>query len=69
MSNMCTVQLRLELSCNMIGLGIEFGSYFVSLEPINMRALSCNRETAWRLVWPRWCPDASVAAVYGEKRP
>ncbi|KAF8673344.1 hypothetical protein HU200_048904 [Digitaria exilis] len=27
----------------------------------------------WRLVWaaalPRWCPDASVATVYGEERP
>ena len=47
MSNMCTVRLRLELSCNMVGLGIEFGSYFVSLGPINMRALPCNRETTW----------------------
>ena len=72
-SNMYIVRLRLELSCNMVGLGIEFGSYFVSLGPINMRALSCNRETTWRLVWaaalPRWCPDAGVAAVYGEERP
>ena len=71
-SNMCTVRLRLELSCNMVGLGIEFGSYFVSLGPINMRALPCNRETTWRLVWvaawPWWCPDAGIADVYGEER-
>ena len=33
------VRLRLELCCNMVGLGIELGSYFVSLGPINMRAL------------------------------
>ena len=55
-------------------LGIEFDeSYFVFLGPINMRALPCNRETTSRLVWaaawPRWCPDASVAAVYREERP
>ena len=72
-SNKCTIRLRLELSCNMVGLGIEFGSYFVSLGPINMRALPCTREMIWRLVWaaalPRWCPDAGVAAVYGEERP
>ena len=42
-SNMCTVRLRLELSYGR--LGIEFESYFVSLGPINMRALPCNRET------------------------
>ena len=73
MSNMCTVRLRLELSCNMVGLGIEFGSYFVSLGPINMRVLPCNSEMTWRLVWaaalPRWCPDAGVAVVFGEERP
>ena len=72
-SNMCTVRLRLELSCNFGRLGIEFESYFVSLGPINMRALPCNRETIWRLVWaaawPRWCPNAGVAAVYREERP
>ena len=72
-SNMCTVQLRLELSCNFGRLGTEFESYFVSLGPINMRALPCNWETTWRLVWaaalPRWCPDAGIAAVYGEERP
>ena len=44
-SNMCTVWLRLELSCNFCRLGIEFGSYFISLGLINMRALPCNRET------------------------
>ena len=72
-SNMYTVRLRLELSCNMVGLGTEFGSYLVSLRPINMMALPCNRETTWRLVWaaawPRWCPDAGVAAIDGEERP
>ena len=54
-------------------LGIEFELYFVSLGPINMRALPCNHETTWWLVWavawPRWRPDADVAAVYGEERP
>ena len=70
---MCTVRLRLELSCNIVGLGIEFESYFVSLMLINIRAQPYNRETTWRLVWaavlPRWCPDADVAADYGEERP
>ena len=73
MSNMCTVRLLLELSCIMVGLGIEFGSYFVSLEPINTRALPCNHARTWRLVWvvvwPRWCLYAGVAAVYREERP
>ena len=46
-SNMCTVQLRLELSCNFGRLEIEFESYFVSLGPINMRTVPCNRETTW----------------------
>ena len=44
---MCIIQLQLELRCNFGRLGIEFGSYFVSLGPINMRALPYNRETAW----------------------
>jgi len=46
-------------------LRIEFGSYFVSLGPINMRALPCNRETTWAAT-PQWCPDAGVAADYEE---
>ena len=46
-SNMCTVRLRLELSCKFGRLVIEFGSYFVSLGPINMRALPYNHETTW----------------------
>ena len=70
-SNMCTVQLRLELSCNFGRLEIEFESYFVSLGPINMRALPYNRETTWRLVWgaalPCWCSDGGVATVYVRK--
>ena len=36
-------------------LGIEFGSYFVSLGPINMRALPCNRDMIWWLVWAARC--------------
>ena len=72
-SNMCTVRLQLELSCNYGRLGVEFESYFISLGTINMRALPCNSETTWRLVWaaawPRRCPDAGVTAVYGEERP
>ena len=47
MSNMCTVQLRLELSYGR--LGIEFESYFVSLGPINMS----YRVTVRRL--GSWC--------------
>ena len=50
-SNICTVRLRLKLSCKFGRLEIEFGSYFISLGPINMRALLCNREMTWRLVW------------------
>ena len=69
---MCIIQLQLELRCNFGRLGIEFGSYFVSLGSINIRALPCNREMTWRLVWaaalPRWCPGAGVAAVYEEER-
>ena len=59
-SNMCTVWLRLELSCKFGRLGIEFGLYFVSLGPINMRELPCNRETTWRFVW---AAAGGVAAV------
>ena len=44
---MCTVRLRLELSCKFDRLGVEFGSYFVSLGSINRRALPCNREMTW----------------------
>jgi len=54
-SNMCTIRLRLELCCNFGRLGIEFGSYFVSLGPINMRALPCNRDMIWWLVWAARC--------------
>ena len=39
------VTIRLELLFGR--LGIEFGSYFVFIELINMRALPYNRETAW----------------------
>ena len=64
--------VTIELESLFGRLGIEFGSYFVSLGPINMRALPCNRETTWRLVWevalPWRCSDAGVAAVYGEER-
>ena len=45
-SNMCTIRLRLKLSCNMVGLGIEFGSYFVSLGPINTMQTSLKKYRA-----------------------
>ena len=47
---MCTVRLRLELRCKFGRLGIEFESYFVSLEPINMRELHVSgRQVVSRL--------------------
>ena len=44
-------------------LGIEFELYFVSLGPINMRALLCNRETTWRLVWAAAWPRGARMLV------